>query len=125
RPTSTKAAPTSTVENNPQPASSTCGQSAFQVTDRSIAPKPGGTSQLAANNPASTRTATPRIATPCPIQQDAAAPSTVSSRARREGARSGSALGISRGWVARVTAQPNPGDACLGERLLLHRVELG
>ena len=46
-----KAAPTITVANKPQPASSTCGQSAPHVTDRSMAPKPGKTSQLAANNP--------------------------------------------------------------------------
>ena len=62
---STKAAPTITVENNPHPASSTCGQSAFHVTERSISPNPGRTIQLTANKAASPRAVMPLIATVC------------------------------------------------------------
>ena len=72
--TSPKAAATITVANKPQPASSTCGQSASHVTDKSMAPKPGSTSQWPVKPTASTRSATFRIAKPCTIRQNAAAP---------------------------------------------------
>ena len=60
--TNANAPPTSTVKYSPQPASSTCGQSGFQLTERSIRPKPGSTSQLRANAAASARRMAPSCA---------------------------------------------------------------
>ena len=58
--TARNAPPTSSAMNTPQPASSTTGHSGFQLTPRSIRPKPGKTSQVKAQSTARSRAASRR-----------------------------------------------------------------
>ena len=58
RATATKAAPTSTVKNTPQPAASTRAEVGIHVTLRSTSPQPGNSSHVTANSAASTRLVT-------------------------------------------------------------------